>query len=134
MGFLFSISQEKTINMILVLFWCKVFLIFLATCSVSVLICSSCYQGEKTKDSKSGADSNISVQNLSSQLDVAEEAQVQLSQVQLEYQGVKLINFSCFAELPTAGSNVNHRFRIKDSRRIWIADSNLSRRLVVQTH
>ena len=100
--------------------------IFLAiSCSLSVLICSSCHQGEKTKDSKSGADSNISVQNLSSQLDVAEEAQVQLSQVQLRYQEPNLINLRCFAELPTAGLNLNHRFKVK-SGRIWIADSNLS--------
>ena len=31
-----------------------------------------------------------------------------------------LINLSCVAELPTAGSNLNHQFRIKDFGRIWM--------------
>ena len=40
-------------------------------------------------------------------------------------QGLKLMNY--VAELPPAGSK-NNRFKVKDSERIWIDDSNLNRR------
>ena len=43
----------------------------------------------------------------------------------MEEQGPSLINMSHVPELPTAGSNLNHRFKVKDQGRIYIGDSNL---------
>ena len=37
------------------------------------------------------------------------------------------MNLSFVAELPTAGSNLNHRVKVKDLERILIGDLNLNR-------
>ena len=37
------------------------------------------------------------------------------------------MNLSYFAELPTVGSNLNHRVKVKDLERILIGDLNLNR-------
>ena len=51
----------------------------------------------------------------------------------LNEQGPNLMNLSYFAKLPASGSNLHHRrFKVKDSGKIWIGNSNLNQRDGIQ--